>query len=110
MWRDEYPSGSQPGVQYGLVKIHKSIEDGIPSFRRILSAIGTPYKLAKFCDQLLNSLTNNEYTIKDCFSFAKDVLEFDSSLFMASFDIKSLSTNIPLTETLNLCVPNLYRS
>ena len=29
---------------------------------------------------------------------------------MASFDIKSLFTNMPLTETLNLCVQNLYRN
>ena len=50
--------------------------------------MGTPtYKLAKFCDQLLKPLTNNEYTIKDSFSFAKEVLEFDASLFMASFDV-----------------------
>ena len=67
--------------------------------------MGTPtYKLAKFCDQLLKPLTNNEYTIKDSFLFAKEVLELDASLFMANFDIKSLFTSIPLTETLNLCV------
>ena len=103
--KDLYP----PGVLYGLAKIHKALEDEIPSFWPILSTIGTPtYKLAKFCDQLLKPLTNNEYTIKDSFSFAKEVLEFDASLFMASFDIKSLFTNIPLTETLNLCVQNLY--
>ena len=65
--------------------------------------MGTPtYKLAKFCDQLLKPLTNNEYTIKDSFLFAKEVLELE--LFMANFDIKSLFTSIPLTETLNLCV------
>ena len=29
---------------------------------------------------------------------------------MASFDIKSLFTNIPLTETLNLCAQSLYRN
>ena len=29
---------------------------------------------------------------------------------MASFDIKSLFTNIPLTEMFNLCVQNLYRN
>ena len=29
---------------------------------------------------------------------------------MASFDIKSLFSNIPLTELLNLCVQNLYRN
>ena len=56
---DLYPSGSKPGVLYGLIKIHKALEDGIPSFRPILSAIGTPkYKLAKFCDQLLKPLTS----------------------------------------------------
>ena len=106
---DLYLSGFKPGVLYGLAKIHIALEDGIQSFHRIqsfcpiLSAIGTPtYKLAKFCDQLLKPLTNNEYTIKDSFSFAKEVLEFEASLFMASFDIKSLFTNIPLTERLNL--------
>ena len=36
--------------------------------------------------------------------------EFDVSLSMASFHIKSLFTNIPLAEALNLCVQNLYRN
>ena len=108
---DLYPSGSKPGVLYGLAKIHKALEDGAPSFRPILSAIGTPtYNLVKFCDQLLKPLTSNDYTIKDSFSFANEVLDFDASCFMASFDIKSLSTNIALTETLDLCVQNLYRN
>ena len=55
-----YPSGSKPGILYGLGKIHKALEDGIPTFRPILSAAGTPiYKLAKFCDKLLKPITNN---------------------------------------------------
>ena len=96
--KDLYSLGSKPGVPYELAKIHKALENGTPSFRPISSAIGTPtYKLAKFRDQLLRPLTSNEYTIKDSFSFDKEVLEFDASLFMASFDIKSLFTNIPLT-------------
>ena len=58
---DLHASGSKPGVLHGLAKIHKALEDVIPSFRPILSAIGTPtYKLAKFCDQLLKPLPNNE--------------------------------------------------
>ena len=95
---------------YGLAKIHKTLKDGIASFRPILAAIGTPtYNLAKFCDQLLKPLTSNDYVIKDSFSFTKEVLDFDGSCFVASFDIKSLFTNIPLTETLNLSVQNLCR-
>ena len=86
---DLYPSGFKAGVLYWLAKIHKTLEDGILSFRPILSAIGTPTnKLAKFCDQSLKPLTNNEYTIKDSLSFAKEVLEFDPLLSIASFDIK----------------------
>ena len=62
-----YQPGSKPGMLYGLGKIHKSLEDGISTFRPILSAIGT------FCDTLLNPVTTNECTIKDSFSFAKEI-------------------------------------
>ena len=37
-----YPSGSKPGILYGLNKIHKASEDGIRSLCPILSTIGTP--------------------------------------------------------------------
>ena len=95
---DLYPSGSKPGVLYELAKIHKALEDGILSFHPILSAIGTPTNnLAKFFDQLLKPLTSNDSTIKYSFSFAKEVLDFDASCFMASY--KSLFANIPLPET-----------
>ena len=51
---------------YGLDKIHKELEDGIPLFRPIFSTIEAPtYKPAKCCDQLFKPLTNNEYTIKE---------------------------------------------
>ena len=46
----------------------------------------------------------------DSFSFINEVLEFSVSLFMASFDIKSLLAKLPLTQTLNFCVQNLYRN
>ena len=43
-----YPSGSEPRIFYGLGKIHKTLEDGIPTFRPALSAIDTATnKLAK---------------------------------------------------------------
>ena len=85
-------------VLYGLANIHKALEDGILSFHPILSAIGIPtYNLAKFFDQLLKPLTSSDSTIKYSFSFAKEVLDFDASCFMASY--KSLVTNIPLIET-----------
>ncbi len=102
------PSGSRPGRLYGLGKVHKP---GCP-LRPILSAIGTPtYALAKFLVPLLAPITSNEFTIKDSFSFAKEMSSLDrTGCFMASFDVKSLFTNIPLAETLDICVNNLYSS
>ena len=64
----------------------------------------------KFCDKLLKPIITNEYTIKDSFSFAKEVEEFDPNVIMTGFDVKSLFTNIPLTETIGLFVENFYRN
>ena len=109
-YKDLSLSGSRPGIMYGLAKVHKIITDGLPSFRPILSAIGTPtYKLANFLVPMLEPLTTNEYTIKDSFTFAEELQSFDSKLAMASFDIESLFTNIPLQETIDLCVENLFQ-
>ena len=70
-------------------------DDGISAFWIILSAIDTHiYKLAKFCDKLLKLITTNKYTIKDSFSFAKEVEELDHNLIKVSFDVKSLFNNI----------------
>ena len=76
-YKDLSPSGSRPGIMYGLAKVHKIVTDGLPSFRPILSAIGTPtYKLAKFSVPVLEPLTTNEYTIKDSFTFARRTSKF----------------------------------
>ena len=111
--KDEYdkicPKGSRPGILYGNPKIHKPVVDNLPKFRPILSAINTPgYNLAKFLIHKLEPLTHNEFTIKDSFSFAKEITTYDSSLYMASLDVESLLTNIPLNETINNCVSDLH--
>ena len=96
---------------YGLAKIHKKVVDGCPPFRPILSAIGTPtYKLAKFFVPILNSITSNEYTIKDSFDFSSDILEQNANLYMASLDIDSLFTNLPLNETIDICIENIFQN
>ena len=63
---------------YGLAKVRKIITDCLPSFRPILPAIGTPtYKVAKFLVPMLESITTNEYTIKDSFILAEELQSFD---------------------------------
>ena len=110
--KDEYdkifPKGSRPGILYDNPKIHKPVVNNLPQFRPILSPINTPgYNIAKFLIPILEPLTHNEYTIKDSFSFAKEITT-DSSFYMTSLDVESLFTNIPLNETINNCVSDLH--
>ena len=100
-----FTSGSKPGIMYGLPKVHK---EGVP-LRPILSARGThTYNLAKHLVSVINPITTNEYTVQDSFSFVKELSDIDSSnTVMASFDIKSLFTNIPLDETIEICTNSL---
>ena len=106
-----YTCGSGPDILYGMDKVHKSVTDRCPSLRSIVSAINTPsYKLAKFLVPLLTPLTSNDFTIKDSFSFAEEVSSFDCAYYMTSFDIESPFTNIPLEETINICVDKLFEN
>ena len=111
--KDDYkfmkPVGSKPGVMYGLCKIHKDKVGSSPPFRPILSAIGTStYNMAKFLIPVLKDFTINQYTIRDSFTFASDAVKQDTSLYMATFDVKSLFTNVPLDETIDICVSKVY--
>ena len=64
--KDDYkylkPCGSKPGIIYGLCKIHKdtTVNDPVPAFRPILSAIGTcNYNLAKYFVSILDRLNKS---------------------------------------------------
>ena len=89
-----YPSGSNQEFYMGLIKSikHKKMEH---------------HSFAQFYQQ---PLTSNDYTIKDSFSLAKEILEFDASFFMASFDIKLLSDKTSLAKALNSCIQIFYRN
>ena len=102
------PIGSRPGILYGLPKVHK------PNFplRPIISAIGThAYKLDKFLVPLLRPFSTNSYTISDTFMFVKELRELQintNNVVIASFDVKSLFTNIPLDETISIIVNKCF--
>lgn len=102
-----FTTGSKPGIMYGLPKVHKT---GCP-VRPIMSAIGTfNYKLSKFLVPVLSPITTNQYTVKDSFSFAKELCKLNvGACHLASFDVTSLFTNIPLNETVNICTDNLFK-
>ena len=107
-YRDLSPTGSRPGILYGLPKIHKL---NVP-LRPILSSMRShSFNIAKFLVSLLRPFSNNTYSVFDSFSFVKELLELPfntNELFMASFDITSLFTNIPLDETIEIIIQKVF--
>ena len=63
LYKHLYPQGSQPGIMYGLSKIHKPLVNVFPKLRPILSALNTgTYKWAEFFVPLLKPFTSNNHT------------------------------------------------
>ena len=55
-------------------------------------------------------MTRNQYTVDNSSEFARKLREFSNagSYFMTSFDIENLFTNVPLTETIDICLSKLF--
>ena len=118
-YNELYPTGTGPGILWGLWKFHKSIVDGVPPFRPILSAIGTPtYKLAKCFVSLLEPLTHNQHTIKDSFLFCEELKHFNTNYELSNrpsltFPCKKLLTcvfksNLRIKIILTVCPGTLF--
>ena len=87
-----------------------SFKDSLPKLGPIISSIGTfNYNLAiLFLCDLFSSLVLNDYSCKDTFSFDSQIKKENlSKIFLVSYDVTSLFTNIPLQETIDI---NLNKS
>ena len=111
---DIYPTGSQPARLYGLPKLHKVKDPSstTPPFRPIVSSINTyNYNLAKYLCSLLKPHISSEFCATDTFSFVREIQDIDfSDMFLVSYDVTSLFTNIPLSETIDLAVNAIFDS
>ena len=100
-------SGTQPGIMYGLPKIHK---ENTP-LRPILSANNTvTYQLSKHLISLISNFCFNQYTVLNSYQFVNLITSINNSqnYTMCSFDIKSLFTNIPVDETIEICLSKCF--
>ena len=84
--------GSRPGVIYSSCKLDKAIVENCPPFWPTLLALNIPtYILLEFLVPILKPLTTNEFTIKDSFHFAEEIVDqqphsLDELLFLATKD------------------------
>ena len=98
----------EPGYLYGNAKIHKNSED--PPLRPIISQIGTPvYDVSKY----LNSIITKYMPQKRVVNSTNEFIELCKSAevtpkFLASLDVESLFTNVPVTDTINIILDNVY--
>ena len=106
------PVAAQRPRMYGLPKIHK---ENIPR-RPILSMVrSAQHELAKWLGEVLQPVLDSlsHFVVKDSFIFAESIgaktLTSEHNI-MASFDIKCLFTNVPLTETIEICAHLLYHT
>ena len=98
---------------YGFFKIHK---EGAP-LRPILAMINSAHhELAKQLSVVLSPVLEkfSIHALKDSYTFFNQLKQLDLSahpnLTLGSFDVTSLFTNVPLEETIEICVDNLFHS
>ena len=97
-----YPSDSAFARIYDTPKMHKLFSsDSFPKLRSIVSSIGTfNHNLAHFpCD----------LSCKDTFSFTSQIKNANLfRKFLASYDVTSLFTNIPLQEIIDIAINLIF--
>ena len=111
-----YPSSSQPGLFFGLAKIHKiktekkDVKD-LP-LRPVISNIGTStYQLSKFLASILAPLTKNDRNIESSKDFVNRLkeLRIHDGYKMVSLDVVSLFTKVPLDYTIKIILDKIYK-
>ena len=110
-----YSTGSAPGKLDGTAKIYKlSPNDTINELplRPIVSKISTAtYHLLKYLAELLSPLSKSEYTIENTKYFVEKIKKchIPNDHLLVSFDVKSLFTNVPLDETIEIILNRIYK-
>ena len=108
------PQNAKLARAHGLPKVHKTF-NSIPPFCPITDTTGTTYySVGKYLSELLNSLIQNMYTVKDSVDAANkinqilpDVHNSDEYVFI-SLDVVSLFTNVPLKKTVDIILKRIY--
>ena len=98
-----------------MPKVHKQFEN-IPSYRPIFDTTGTThYSVGKYLSELLNPLTQNDYSLRDTFDAANKInnilplVRDNEDYVFVSLDVVSLFTNVLLRKTVNIILNRVYK-
>ena len=95
------------GYIYGNSKIHKNKQD--PPLRPIISQIPAPtYSIAKEVNKIIEPYLPTNYMLKSTDEFL-DLLKITQPKgILASLDVESLYTNVPIDETIQIILEHAY--
>ncbi|XP_076029116.1 uncharacterized protein LOC143017964 [Oratosquilla oratoria] len=97
----------KPGYAYGTVKTHKP---GNP-LRPIISQISSPtYQIAKSLNRLLTPDVPNSFCLSSATDFIDILKSQESFNHIASMDVTSLFTHVPIQETIDIIIQKVYHS
>jgi len=97
----------QPGYLYGNVKTHKNNNP----LRPIISQIPTvTYPVAKFLNKTLSPYIPCKYYLQSSREFINILTTNKPLNHIASLDVESLFTNVPIHETINIIINTVYHS
>ena len=117
-YNDMRPVSNQPARFFATAKTHKfddysSINVKKLKLRPIIDQSNTfTYNAAKIVSDYLQPLAQNEYVIKDTLSFA-EIIKNDTSdpdEEYVSYDVESLFTSIPVSETIDYVIKEIYEN
>ena len=95
----------KPGYAYGNVKTHKN---NCP-LRPIISQIPTPnYKIAKTLNKIITPYIPAVHCLKSSQDFFDLISNKTPNGIIASLDVESLFTNVPVLDTIDLITENIY--
>ena len=95
----------KPGYIYGNVKIHKKDN----SLRPIISQCpAVTYNVAKEINKIISPYCPSQYSLKSSYDFVDLIHSNGSSNIIASLDVESLFTNVPVIDTINIICKCVY--
>ena len=97
----------EPGYAYGNPKIHKRLVN--PPLRPIISQIGTvTYEISKQLNSIIRKYIPRKYAVESTYEFITLLKVQQPSGKLASLDVESLFTNVPVHETIQIIIQNVY--
>ena len=98
-----------PGYIYGNPKIHKNISN--PPLRPIISTMPTPcYEISKMINNLIRPYMPRTHSVDSTSEFIGIIKSSKPLDIVASLDVVSLFTNVPLRDTIDIILEQVYRN